>query len=51
MYISEEDEDDGGEITASADVEIAPTFEALGLKEDLLRGIYAYGNILSTYIC
>jgi hypothetical protein len=22
----------------------APTFDALGLKEDLLRGIYAYGE-------
>ncbi len=23
--------------------EIAPTFDAMNLKEDLLRGIYAYG--------
>ncbi|KDE06553.1 ATP-dependent RNA helicase FAL1 [Microbotryum lychnidis-dioicae p1A1 Lamole] len=27
----------------SEEVSIAPTFDALGLKEDLLRGIYAYG--------
>lgn len=27
----------------SADVEITGSFEAMGLKEDLLRGIYAYG--------
>jgi ATP-dependent RNA helicase len=27
---------------SSEDVKVAPTFEALGLKEDLLRGIYAY---------
>jgi len=27
----------------SADVEIVPTFDELGLREDLLRGIYAYG--------
>ena len=25
------------------DVEVLPTFDALGLKEDLLRGVYAYG--------
>ena len=23
--------------------EVLPTFDALGLKEDLLRGVYAYG--------
>lgn len=27
---------------SSESVQIAPTFEQLGLKEDLLRGIYAY---------
>ncbi|CEQ39748.1 SPOSA6832_01329, partial [Sporobolomyces salmonicolor] len=27
----------------SESVSVAPTFDALGLKEDLLRGIYAYG--------
>ncbi|GAA5978514.1 hypothetical protein JCM10908_004384 [Rhodotorula pacifica] len=27
----------------SESVQVAPTFDALGLKEDLLRGIYAYG--------
>ncbi|GEM09679.1 ATP-dependent RNA helicase, EIF4A3 [Rhodotorula toruloides] len=27
----------------SESVTVAPTFDALGLKEDLLRGIYAYG--------
>ena len=27
----------------SEDVEIRPTFDALGLKEELLRGVYAYG--------
>lgn len=24
-------------------MEVIPTFDALGLREDLLRGIYAYG--------
>ena len=27
---------------SSEEVKVAPTFEALGLKEDLLRGVYAY---------
>jgi len=27
----------------SSDIEIVPTFDELGLREDLLRGIYAYG--------
>ena len=27
----------------SEEVEVVPTFDALGLKEDLLRGVYAYG--------
>lgn len=26
----------------SSDVAILPSFDAMGLKEDLLRGIYAY---------
>ena len=30
-------------ITLSDDVEVLPTFDTMGLKEDLLRGIYAYG--------
>lgn len=39
------DEDDGDsvEFTTSKDIQIYPTFEAMGLKEDLLRGIYSYG--------
>ena len=31
------------EITVTNAVEVFPTFDAMGLKEDLLRGIYAYG--------
>lgn len=30
---------------SSESVQIAPTFEQLGLKEDLLRGIYAYSAL------
>ena len=26
----------------SEEVKVAPTFDAMGLKEDLLRGVYAY---------
>lgn len=34
------------EFTLTHDVEVMPSFDAMGLKEDLLRGIYAYGMIL-----
>lgn len=46
------DEEDGGtiEFTTSKDIQVYPTFEAMGLKEDLLRGIYSYGASLSTAI-
>merc|ERR1711934_1051751 len=36
-------EDDKLVFETSADIEIIPTFDELGLREDLLRGIYAYG--------
>ena len=32
------------EFETSEDVEVIPTFDSMGLREDLLRGIYAYGN-------
>ena len=32
--------------TISKDVEVVPTFDAMGLNPDLLRGIYAYGKWL-----
>jgi hypothetical protein len=38
------DEGEAAEITTDADVEVYSTFDELGLKEDLLRGIYAYGE-------
>lgn len=31
------------EFSTSKEVRVAPTFEAMHLKENLLRGIYAYG--------
>ncbi|KAG1685233.1 Eukaryotic initiation factor 4A-III [Nymphon striatum] len=31
------------EFETSEDVDVIPTFDAMGIKEDLLRGIYAYG--------
>ena len=31
------------EFSTSKEVSVAPTFEAMHLKENLLRGIYAYG--------
>lgn len=27
-------------------VQVMPTFDSLGLKEDLLRGIYSYGILI-----
>ena len=32
------------EFETSEDVEIVPTFDGLGLREELLRGIYSYGE-------
>ena len=32
--------------TISKDVEVTPTFDAMGLNPDLLRGIVAYGKCL-----
>ncbi|KAK9474383.1 P-loop containing nucleoside triphosphate hydrolase protein [Dipodascopsis tothii] len=37
------DDDAQLEFTTTKDVEVVPTFEAMNLKDDLLRGIYAYG--------
>jgi len=37
------DEKESMHISLSEDVEVYPTFDSMGLKEDLLRGIYAYG--------
>ncbi|ODQ66145.1 ATP-dependent RNA helicase fal1 [Nadsonia fulvescens var. elongata DSM 6958] len=37
------DLDDELEFQTSKDVKVVPTFEAMNLKENLLRGIYAYG--------
>ncbi len=38
------DEKEDMEITTSGDIEVFSSFDELGLKEDLLRGIYAYGE-------
>lgn len=35
---------DAADIDTSEKLEVIPTFEKMGLKEDLLRGIYAYGS-------
>lgn len=35
--------DEKMEFSTSKEVTVAPTFEAMHLKENLLRGIYAYG--------
>ena len=38
------------EFETSEDLEVVPTFDKLRLKEDLLRGIYAYGGCTSIVI-
>lgn len=35
------------EFETSEDLEVIPTFDKLRLKEDLIRGIYAYGRYSS----
>lgn len=32
------------EFETSEDVEVTPTFDHMGLREELLRGVYAYGE-------
>ena len=43
---ADEQEDDltKVEYETSEGVEVIPTFDRIGLREDLLRGIYAYGS-------
>uniref|UniRef100_A0A8C5UV14 RNA helicase n=1 Tax=Microcebus murinus TaxID=30608 RepID=A0A8C5UV14_MICMU len=36
------------EFETSEEVDVTPTFDTMGLREDLLRGIYAYGRFLKT---
>lgn len=31
------------EFETSEGVEVIPTFDSLGLRDDLIRGVYAYG--------
>lgn len=36
------------EFETSEEVDVTPTFDAMGLREDLLRGVYAYGKFVIT---
>lgn len=42
------------EFETSEDVEVVPTFQSMKLREELLRGVYAYGmcilNVLTLLI-
>jgi ATP-dependent RNA helicase len=40
------DEKESMEITTTDDVEVYSSFDTMGLKEDLIRGIYSYGEFL-----
>jgi hypothetical protein len=33
------------EFETSEEVEVLPTFDSMGLREELLRGIYSYGKV------
>ena len=34
------------EFETSEEVDVTPTFDGMGIREDLLRGIYAYGEYI-----
>lgn len=38
------------EFETSEDVEVIPTFDNMGLREELLRGIYAYGKYIFGFV-
>lgn len=38
------------EFETSEDVEVVPTFQSMKLREELLRGIYAYGELFISEI-
>ncbi len=46
VVAADADEDDlaNVEFETSEEVDVIPTFDSMGLREDLLRGIYAYGE-------
>lgn len=47
MYTAARSEDPSDKDISSSDgVTIHTTFESMALKEDLLRGIYAYGELI-----
>ena len=51
MYnLAEYDKDEDMLFTQSGDIDVVPNFEKMGLKEDLLRGIYAYGTFSLSFI-
>ncbi|CAM9566185.1 unnamed protein product [Scytosiphon promiscuus] len=41
--IADFDEDENIEFTIEGDVEVVENFDSMGLKDELLRGVYAYG--------
>ena len=44
--VADEDEDPTKiEFETSEEVDVVPTFDQLKLREDLLRGVYAYGKV------
>ena len=49
--VADEDEDPTKvDFETSEEVDVVPTFDQLKLREDLLRGVYAYGMSRSTHM-
>lgn len=38
------------EFDTSEDVEVIPTFDSMGLRDELLRGIYTYGKKIASIV-
>ena len=56
LYVSCDDAEDDEQLTfdTSEEVEVVKEFSAMGLKDDLLRGIYAFGTYVaecSPHVC
>lgn len=43
--VTDDDDMSKIEFETSEDVDVIPTFDSMRLREDLVRGIYAYGKV------
>ena len=47
VVADEEEDPTKVEFETSEEVDVVPTFDQLKLREDLLRGVYAYGKVMT----